>query len=104
LDDNAFKDEDCNEDQIDKVIVVDSDGLMTMDDNGLYDGVHELESLLTSMDLTLTWLHETMAKITIKCKEVTNIKLYDHVTSLLLVIASNIQSIYLAHVKMNPCI
>jgi hypothetical protein len=54
LDDNAFKDEDCNKDQIDKVIVVDSGGLMTMDDNGLYDGVHELDSFFTSMDLTLT--------------------------------------------------
>jgi hypothetical protein len=54
LDDNAFKDEDCNENQIDKVIVVDSGGFMTMDDNGFYDDVHEFESLFTSMDLTLT--------------------------------------------------
>jgi hypothetical protein len=40
-----------------------------------------------------------MAKITIKCKKATNIKLYDHVTSLLSVIASNIQNIYLASVN-----
>jgi hypothetical protein len=103
LDDNIFKDEDNNEDQIDKVIVVDSGGLTTMDDNGLHDGVHELESLFISMDLTLTWLHETMAEIIIKCKEVTNIKLYDHGTSLLPIITSNIQSIYLAR-STNPCI
>ncbi len=69
-----------------------------MDDNGLYDGVHELDSFFTSMDLTLTQLHETMAEITIKCKKAAKSKLYDHVTSLLSIIASNIQSIYMAQV------
>jgi hypothetical protein len=99
LDDGAFDNEDCNQDPINEVNIVDIGGFMTMDENNCFDNVDMPEGSSTPMERTLARLHETMAKITAKCTMGASIKLCDHTTSLLQGIILNIQHLHLAQIN-----
>ncbi len=83
LDDGAFDNEDCNQDQVDEVDIVDIGVFATMDEDGHCDNVDVPKGSSTPMDPALVHLHETMAKIVIDCGEGACIELCDHATSLL---------------------
>jgi hypothetical protein len=53
LDDGAFDDENCNQDRVDPVGIVNIGGLVTMDEDGCCDNVDVLEGSSTPMDQTL---------------------------------------------------
>ncbi len=97
-------DEDCNQDPIDEVNIIDIGGLMAMDEDRQRDNVNVLEGSSTPMDQTLTYLHETMVKIITKCTTSASIKLCDHETSFFQGVASNIHHLHLAqvHESMHP--
>jgi len=59
LDDGAYDDEDCNQNLIDEVGIVDIKGFTTMDEDSCFDNVNVLEGLFAPMDRTLARLHET---------------------------------------------
>jgi hypothetical protein len=71
-------------------------GLTTMEEDNHFDNLNVLEGSFTPMDWALPYLHETMAKITVKCKVDASIELCDHATSLLQRVRSNIHWIHLA--------
>jgi hypothetical protein len=50
LDDCAFDDENCNQDPIDEVSIVDIGGLTTMDEDSCFDNVNVLEGSSAPMD------------------------------------------------------
>jgi len=81
LDDGAFDDEDCNQDPVDEVGIVDIGGLTVMDENSCFDNVNVLEGSSTPMDRALAHVYETMAKFTMECIVGTSIELCDHATS-----------------------
>ncbi len=76
-------DEDCNQDPVDEVDIVDIGGFMAMDEDTCFDNVNVLKGSSAPMDRTLAHLHETMAKITTECITNISIELCDHATSLL---------------------
>jgi hypothetical protein len=82
-DDGVADDEDCNQDLVDEVNIIDIGGLTIMDEDSCFDNVDVLEGSFAPMDRTLTHLYETMAKITMECIVGTSIELCDHATSLI---------------------
>jgi len=50
LDDGAYDDEDCNQNSIDEVGIVDIKGFMTMDEGSCFDNVNVLEGSFAPMD------------------------------------------------------
>jgi hypothetical protein len=104
LDDGASNDEDCNQNLLDEVNIVDIGGLMAMDEDSCYDNVDVSKGSFAPMDRTLARLHETMVKITIECTTGASIELKNHVTLLLQGVGSNIQHLHLARVNksMHP--
>jgi hypothetical protein len=99
LDDGVYDNEDCNQDPIDEVDIVDIRGLTTMDEDNCFDNVDVLEGPFTPMDQTLARLHETLVEITTKCTVGVIIELCDHTISLLQRVASNIHHLHLAQVN-----
>jgi hypothetical protein len=97
-------DEDCNQDLVDEVDIVDIGGFMAMDEDSCFDNVNVLKGSFAPMDRTLAHLHETMAKITTECITSISIELCDHATSLLQGVGSNIHHLRLAQVNksMHP--
>ncbi len=104
LDDGASNDEDCNWDLIDEVSIVDIGGFMTMDENSCFENVDVLEGSFAPMDWTLIHLHEIMAKINVECTSSASVELYNHATSLLQGVGSNIHHLCFAWVNeyMHP--
>ncbi len=78
MDDGAFDDENCNQDRVDPVGIVNIGGLATMDEDGCCDNVDVHEGSSNPMDQTLVHLHETMAKIIVECGEGASIELCNH--------------------------
>ncbi len=76
-------DEDCNQDLVDEIDIVDIGRLMAMDEDGHFDNVNVLEGSFAPMDWALACLHETMAKIIAECIASTSVELCNHATSLL---------------------
>jgi hypothetical protein len=95
LDDGVFNNEDCNQDMINEVNIVNIGGFMAMDGDSCFDNVDLLEGSSTPMDRTLACLHETMVKIIIECITGASVELCDHATSLLLGVGSNIHHLCL---------
>ncbi len=83
LDDGAFDDEDCNQDPIDEIDIIDIGGLMAMDEDSCLDNVNVPKGSSTPMDRALTRLHETMAEIIAECTIGASIELCNHATSFL---------------------
>jgi hypothetical protein len=83
LDDGVSNDEDCNQDLVNEVGIINIGGLTTMDVDSCFDNVNVPKGSFSPMDQTLTQLHETMIKTTTECIAVASIKLCDHATSLL---------------------
>ncbi len=83
LDDGASNDEDCNQDPVDEVGIIDIGGLTVMDEDNCFNNVDVLEGSFAPIDRALAHLYETMAKITMECIVGTNIELCDHATSLI---------------------
>jgi len=50
LDDGAFDNEDCNQDLVDEVNIVDIGGFMAMDEDSCFDNVDVLEGSFAPMD------------------------------------------------------
>ncbi len=75
LDDGVFDDENCNQDWVDEVSIVDTGGLATTNENGHCDNVDVPKSLFAPMDQTLACLHETVVEITSKCGKSASIEL-----------------------------
>jgi hypothetical protein len=50
LDDGAFDNENCNQDPIDEVDIVDIGGFPTMDEDNCFDNANLLEASFTPMD------------------------------------------------------
>ncbi len=63
LDDGAYHEEDCNQDPIDEVGIVDIRGLTAMDEDNCFDNVNMPKGSSTPMDWALACLHETMDEI-----------------------------------------
>jgi len=82
LDDGVFEDEDCNQDLVDEVGIVDIGGFTTMDEDNCFDNVDVSKGSFAPMDRTLIHLHEIMAKIIMECTMGANVELCDHATSL----------------------
>jgi hypothetical protein len=53
LDDGVSEDENCNQDLVDEVSIVDIGGLMAMDEDSCFDNVDVLEGSFAPMDQTL---------------------------------------------------
>jgi tryptophanase len=81
LDDGVSNDEDCNQDSIDKVGIVNIGGLIAMDEDSYFDNVNMPKGSSAPMYQALAYLHETMAEITTKCTTSASIELCDHATS-----------------------
>jgi hypothetical protein len=96
LDDGAFDNEDCNQDPINEVSIIDIGRFMTMNENSCFDNVDMPEGSFTPIERTLARLHETMAKIIAKCTVGASVKLCDHITSLFQGIILNIHHFRLA--------
>jgi hypothetical protein len=60
---DASNDEDCNQDLVDEVNIVNFGELKAMDEDNHFDNVDVLEGSSTSMEQTLVHLHETMAEL-----------------------------------------
>ncbi len=99
MDDGAYDDENCNQDLVDEVAIIDIRGFTTVDENNCFDNVDVLEGSFAPMDRTLAHLHETLVEVTTKCTMDVIIKLCDHATSLLQGVASNIHHLCLAQVN-----
>ncbi len=89
LDDGVFNDEDCNQDLIDEVNIVDIGGFMAMDEDSCFDNVNLLEGSSAPMDWTLARLHEITAEIVAKCITGASVEICNHATSLLPGVGSN---------------
>jgi hypothetical protein len=63
LDDGASNDEDCNQDVVDEVNIVNFRDFKAMDEDNHFDNVNVLEGSSTPIDQALVRLQETMAKI-----------------------------------------
>jgi len=50
LDDGATNDEDCNQDLVDEIDIIDIGGLTTMDEDSFFDNVDVLEGSFAPMD------------------------------------------------------
>jgi hypothetical protein len=83
LNDGAFDDENCNQDPVDEVHIVDIGRFTTMDEDSCFDNVDVLEGSFTPMDRAGAPLHETMVEITTECTTGVSIELCNHATSLL---------------------
>jgi hypothetical protein len=101
LDDGAFNDEDCNQDPINEVNIVDIGGFMAMDEDSCFDNVDVLDGSFAPMDRTLACLHEKMVKITTKCTMGVSVKLCNHATSLLQGVGSNNHHLPLVQVNKS---
>jgi hypothetical protein len=75
LDDGVFDDENCNQDWVDEVNIVDIGGLVTMNEDGHCDNVDVPKGLSAPVDRALICLHETMVEITAKCGKSASIEL-----------------------------
>jgi len=75
LDDGVFDDENCNQDRVDEINIVDIGGLATTNEDGHCDNVDVPKGLSTPVDRALVRLHETMVEIIAKCGEYVNIEL-----------------------------
>ncbi len=75
LDDGVFDDENCNQDLIDEVSIVDIGGLATMNEDDHCDNVDVPKGLFVPMDRTLARLHETMVEIIVKFGKSASIEL-----------------------------
>ncbi len=96
MDDGASNDEDYNQNLVNEVNIIDVEGFMAMDEDNCFDNIDVLEGSSTLMDWALTHLHEIMAKIVAKHTTSASVKLYDHATSLLQGVGSNIHHLHLA--------
>jgi hypothetical protein len=67
LDDGATNDEDCNQDLVDEIDIIDIGWLTAMDEDSFFDNVDVLVGSFAPMDRTLAYLHEIMTNITIEC-------------------------------------
>ncbi len=99
MDDGAYDDEDCNQNLIDEVGIVDIKGFTTMDEDSCFDNVNVLEGSFAPMDRILARLHETLVEITTKCTVGAIIELCEHATSFLQKVASNIHHLRLAQIN-----
>jgi hypothetical protein len=66
LDDGVFDNEDCNQDPIGNVGIINIGGFTAMDEDNCFDNVDVLKGSSTPMDQALACLHETMVQITTK--------------------------------------
>ncbi len=97
LDDGALNDEDNEDVQVEKLKIIDIGGLMTMNVNvpDTLDKIIQFERSFAPMEKILFRLQDAMQEITNECK-VGGIQLCDlHATTLLGIVASNIQNIRL---------
>jgi hypothetical protein len=108
LDDRALNDEDNEDVQVKEVGIIDIDGFMTMNVNVLDTNdtlyiINEFENSLAPMEKSLFQLQDVMQEITNEC-EGGGIQLCDHATSLLKVVALDIQNIRLtqANESLHP--
>jgi hypothetical protein len=81
LDDGVSNDEDCNQDLVDEVGIIDIGGLTAMDDNNCFDNVNVSKGSSAPMDRALVCLHKTMVNVTTKCVAGVNVELSNHATS-----------------------
>jgi hypothetical protein len=104
LDDGVSDDEDCNQDSINEVGIVDIGRFTTMDEDNCFDNVNVLKGSFAPMDRGLIHLHEIMADIIMECTMGANVELCDHATSLLQGVGSIIHHLCLAPVNksMHP--
>jgi len=68
-------DDNCNQDWVDEVNIVDIGGLATTNEDGHCHNVDVPKGLYAPMDQALTCLHETMVEIIIECGESASIEL-----------------------------
>ncbi len=104
LDDATFNDEDCNQDPVNEVNIVDIGGLTAMDEDSCFENVNVPKGSSTPMDWVLAHLHETVANITIECTTGASVRLCDHATSFIWGVGSNIPLFDLSqqmHAPMN---
>jgi len=96
LDDGAFNTEDCNQNSVNEVSIVDIGRLASMDEDSYFDSVDVQKGLSTPMDQALTRLYEIMVEITTECTTHASVELCDHATSLFQGVESNIHHLRLA--------
>ncbi len=77
-----FNDEDCNQDPVDEVGIIDIGGFTAMDDDSCFDNDNVPKGSSTLMDRALACLHETIIKITTECTTGVSVELCNHTTSL----------------------
>ncbi len=99
--DGAFNNEDCNQSLINEVNIVDIGGFMAMDEDSCFDNADFPEGSFAPMDQTLRYLHEIMAEIITKCTTSASVEFYDHATSLLLGVGSNIHHFCLVQINKS---
>jgi hypothetical protein len=77
---------------------------MAMDEDSCFDNFNVSKGSSAPMDWTLARLPETMVKITVECTSGANVKLCNHVTSLIRGVRSNIHHLHLVQVNksMHP--
>jgi hypothetical protein len=96
LDDGASDDENCNQDLINEVGIIDIGGLTIMDEDSCFENGNVLKGSFAPMDRALIRLHETMVEITTECTTSVSIELCNHATSHFRGVESNIHHLHLA--------
>jgi hypothetical protein len=104
LDDGVSNEEDCNQDLVDEVGIVDIGGLRPWIRIIVLKMVDVSEGSSASMDQALVHLNEIMADITTECTMGASVNLCDHATSLFQGVGSNIHHLGLAQINesMHP--
>jgi hypothetical protein len=99
--DGAFNNEDCNQNPINEVNIVDIWRFMAMDEDSCFDNVDFPKGSFAPMNRTLCYLHETMAKIITNCTTGASVEFCNHATSLLLGVGSNIHHFCLVQINKS---
>jgi hypothetical protein len=74
---------------------------MVMDEDSCFDNIDVSKGSSTPMDQALTHLHETMVEITVEYTVGANVKLCDHIASLIQGVGSNIHHLHLLQINKS---